>query len=162
MRETMRIKNSYALSALAGIGIVGALAGCSSTGSASTSDSDSSPAATASPSASPSASAATSTGASKYKDGTYTEDGTYQSPAGEGRITVTITLASDVVTAIKVDGHATDPTAKAYQADFDGGIAGKVVGKKIDSLNVTNVSGSSLTSGGFDDALKKIEAEAGA
>ncbi len=160
----MRIKNSYVLTAFAGIGVVGALAGCSSTGAASTSDSASSAAASPSASTSPSASASTetSTGTATYKDGTYTEDGTYQSPAGEGRITVTITLASDVVTAIKVDGHATDPTAKSYQADFDGGIAGKVVGKKIDSLNVTNVSGSSLTSGGFDDALKKIEASASA
>ncbi len=153
----MRLQNKYAISAFAGASLVGALAGCSSTVSASAPDDAT--VSTPTPTATTPESAGTS-GTSIYKDGVYTADGTYQSPAGEGRITVKVTLASDVVTAITVDGHATDPTAKAYQGDFDRGIAGKVVGKKIDALNVTNVSGSSLTSGGFDDALKKIEAAA--
>jgi uncharacterized protein with FMN-binding domain len=152
----MRLQNKYALSAFAGVSLVGALAGCSSTGTASTSDDS----AATKPSATSAPEAATTSGPTTYKDGTYTEDGTYQSPAGEGRITVKLTLAGGIVTAITVDGHATDPTAKAYQGDFDSGIAGKVVGKKIDALDVTNVSGSSLTSGGFDDALKAIESDA--
>jgi uncharacterized protein with FMN-binding domain len=154
----MRLKNSYALSAFAGVTLVGALAGCSST--ASTDTGSNAAAASTEPSAAATTSATASS--SSYKDGSYSADGTYQSPAGLGKITVSVTLASGVVTAIKVDGHATDPTAKAYQADFDSGIAGKVVGKKIDALNVTNVSGSSLTSGGFDEAIKTIEAQASA
>jgi uncharacterized protein with FMN-binding domain len=151
----MRLHSKYAISAFAGVSLVGALAGCSSTGAASTSDdSAAAPVKTSAPES------VSTSGPTTYKDGTYTADGTYQSPAGEGRITVKLTLASGAVTAITVDGHATDPTAKAYQGDFDRGIAGKVVGKKIDSLDITNVSGSSLTSGGFDDALKAIESDA--
>jgi uncharacterized protein with FMN-binding domain len=152
----MRLKNTYALSAFAGVSLVGALAGCSST-AASTSGATGTSASTE-PSAS--ASSASTPSAANYADGTYSADGSYQSPAGTGTITVKVTLAGGVVTAITTNGHATDPTAKSYQADFDAGIAGKVVGKKIDSLDVTNVSGSSLTSGGFDQAIAKIEAQA--
>jgi uncharacterized protein with FMN-binding domain len=152
----MRLKNSYAISAFAGVTLVGALAGCTTT-AASTDTGSNAAAASTEPSA-----AATTSSTGSYRDGDYSADGTYQSPAGVGRITVSVTLASGVVTAIKVDGHATDPTAKSYQADFDAGIAGQVVGKKIDSLDVTNVSGSSLTSGGFDKAIKAIEAQASA
>ncbi len=148
----MRLQNKITLSALAGASLIGSLAGCTTTASTPTSDTSSAP----------STGSSTGTASKTYKDGTYTEDGTYQSPAGTGRITVKLTLASGVVTAVNVNGHATDPTAKTYQADFDSGIAGKVVGKKIDSLNVTNVSGSSLTSAGFDEAIKAIEASASA
>jgi uncharacterized protein with FMN-binding domain len=151
----MRITNTYALSAFAGVSLVGALAGCSSTTAPATGTSTAASTA-ASPAASPAAANAT------YKDGSYSADGSYQSPAGTGLITVKLTLKDGVVTAITSDGHASDPTAKSYQKQFDDGIAGKVVGQKIDSLNVTKVSGSSLTSGGFDDAIKKIETAASA
>jgi uncharacterized protein with FMN-binding domain len=153
--HTNTISAKYAFSALAGLALLGAVAGCTSTAQTTTS-SNSSP----EPAASDAPSATAGSGASTYKDGTYTEDGTYESPAGLARITVKVTLANDIVTAIDVNGHATDATAKSYQGAFDSGIAGKVVGKKIDSLNVTVVSGSSLTSGGFDEAIKKIEATA--
>ncbi|HEY0259191.1 MAG TPA: hypothetical protein VGC18_05010 [Lacisediminihabitans sp.] len=143
----------YTFSAMAGLSLLVAVAGCSTTAATPTVEKSAAPKAS-SPAGSAPASGTT------YKDGTYTEDGTYQSPAGLGRITVTITLGGGIVKSIDVNGHATDPTAKSYQADFDSGIAGKVVGKKIDSLNVTNVSGSSLTSGGFDEAVTKIEAAA--
>jgi uncharacterized protein with FMN-binding domain len=153
----MRLHNKITLTALTGVSVIGALAGCSSTpATSSTNESATTPEPSATTTTAPTAAAGTST----YKDGTYTEDGAYQSPAGEGEITVTITLASDVVTAVKIDGHATDATAKNYQSQFENGIAGKVVGKKIDQLDVTKVAGSSLTSGGFHDAIKKIEAEA--
>lgn len=149
----MRITKKYALSAFAGVSMVGALAGCSSA----TTQPEIQPA--------PASSAGTQgsgapTASGSFKDGTYSADGSYQSPAGTGTITVKLTLANGIVTAISTNGHASDPTAKSYQDDFASGIAGKVVGKKINSLNVTNVSGSSLTSGGFDAAIKLIEASA--
>jgi uncharacterized protein with FMN-binding domain len=163
--NTNNIPAKYAFSALAGLSLLGAVAGCTSTAAQTptSNNSSSAPAASEAPSApaaSDAPSAAAGSGASTYKDGTYSADGTYESPAGLARITVKVTLAKDVVKAITVDGHATDATAKSYQGAFDSGIAGKVVGKKIDSLNVTIVSGSSLTSGGFDEAIKKIEASA--
>ena len=137
----------------AGLGLVGALAGCSAasaTDAATSGDAGSSTAATAAP----------ATTSASYKDGTYTEDGDYVSPGGPQSVTVKLTLAGDKVTAVTVTGHATDPTAKSYQAQFVDGISAAVVGKDIDALNVSRVAGSSLTSGGFNAALKAIKADA--
>jgi uncharacterized protein with FMN-binding domain len=95
-----------------------------------------------------------------YTDGTYTADGSYQAPSGTESITVELTLAGDTITDITVTPHATDPTAKIHQAEFVGGIADQTVGKDIDTLNVTRVSGSSLTSGGFKIAIEAIKEQA--
>lgn len=138
----------------AGLGLVGALAGCSAA-DASTPGT----AATSSGSGSSGSGSSADTSAS-YKDGTYTEDGDYTSPGGPQSVTVKLTLAGDKVTAVTVTGHASDPTAKSYQAQFVDGISAAVVGKDIDALNVSRVAGSSLTSGGFNAALKAIKADA--
>lgn len=95
-----------------------------------------------------------------YKDGSYTADGSYQAPSGTESITVELTLAGDKVTEVTVTPHATNPTAKGNQAKFVGGISDQIVGKDIDSLNVTKVSGSSLTSGGFKIAIAAIKEQA--
>ena len=95
-----------------------------------------------------------------YTDGSYTADGSYNAPSGTESITVEVTLADDKITEITVTPHATDPTAKGHQAEFVGGIADQVVGKDIDTLNVTKVSGSSLTSGGFKIAIEAIKEQA--
>jgi uncharacterized protein with FMN-binding domain len=95
-----------------------------------------------------------------YTDGSYTADGSYQAPSGTESITVEVTLADDKITDITVTPHATDPTAKGHQAEFVGGIAEQTVGKDIDTLNVTRVSGSSLTSGGFKIAIAAIKEQA--
>lgn len=95
-----------------------------------------------------------------YADGTYTAEGSYISPAGEESVAVEITLSGDAVTAVTVTPEAADPQAKSYQELFAGGIAAEVVGKDIDSLNVSRVAGSSLTSGGFNEALSAIKDEA--
>ena len=132
----------------AGLGLVGALAGCST-------------ATAAAPAAGSSSTAADApAGSSSYKDGTYSETAGYTSPGGPQTVTVKLTLAANKVTEVTVIGHASDPTAKSYQADFIGGISAEVVGKDIDSLNVSRVAGSSLTSGGFNAAIKAIKTDA--
>ncbi|MHA7281778.1 FMN-binding protein [Arthrobacter sp. TMS2-4] len=95
-----------------------------------------------------------------YEDGTYTETGNYQSPAGQEEVGVTLTLEADVVTAVEVEPMPDNPTTTEYQGRFAGGISEAVVGKKLDELSVDKVAGSSLTSGGFNDALGKIKSEA--
>jgi uncharacterized protein with FMN-binding domain len=128
----------------AGLGLMGALAACAP-GSATGGDTGDG--------------GSGSTDAS-YKDGSYTADGSYQAPSGTESITVEVTLADDKISEITVTPHATDPTAKGHQAEFVGGIADQVVGKDIDTLNVTRVSGSSLTSGGFKIAIAAIKEQA--
>jgi uncharacterized protein with FMN-binding domain len=95
-----------------------------------------------------------------FKDGTYSELGRYTSPGGASAVAVTLTLKRGVVTAVKVVPKAENPTAAGYESQFASGVAAKVVGKPITALNVTVVSGSSLTSQGFDAAVAAIEAKA--
>lgn len=157
--------------ALAGIAVIGGLAGCSSAGadaegtgsaSGSGSSSASTPAAgsTSESSTGATGSAGSGADASALKDGTYTEDGSYNSPGGQESITVKLTLAGGVVEDLDVTSNATNPNSKKYQGEFVDGINDIVVGKSIEDLNVSKVAGSSLTSGGFNDAIDKIIADA--
>lgn len=91
-------------------------------------------------------------------DGTYTATGSYRSPAGPEQVEVTVTLADGVVTAVEVTPLATDPTSTSYQTRFASGVADQVVGRALADVEVDKVSGSSLTSGGFMDALEQIAA----
>lgn len=129
----------------AGLGIATALAGCA--------------APTASGGTDPGTTVDNDTSAS-YADGTYSAEGDYVSPAGPSKVGVEITLEGDVVTAVTVTPLSTDSTAKGFQTQFADGIAAEVVGKDIDTLSVSRVGGSSLTSGGFADAVATIKAEA--
>ncbi|MFF2344184.1 FMN-binding protein [Pseudarthrobacter sp. NPDC058119] len=95
-----------------------------------------------------------------YKDGTYSADGNYVSPNGTETVGVQVTLAAGKVTDVKITQHPSNPNTRKFQGQFAGGIAAQVVGRNIDELNVSKVSGSSLTSGGFNQALAKIKAEA--
>ena len=95
-----------------------------------------------------------------YQDGTYSADGTYASPNGTETVGVELTLAAGTVTAVNITQHPSNPNTGKFQGEFAGGIAAQVVGKSIDELNVSKVAGSSLTSGGFNQALDKIKAEA--
>ncbi|MCK6081132.1 FMN-binding protein [Microbacterium sp. EYE_5] len=118
---------------------------------------------TTSPSDEPAGSGSTSQDASAgggYTDGTYTADGSYQTPESVETISVTITLESDVVTDVEVTGDPQARESQQYQGEFIGGIADEVVGKNIDDIQVDRVGGSSLTSGGFNQALEKIRDEA--
>ena len=144
---TQRTSRTLAIG-FAGLGLVGALAGCS-TGTTSGSTGSAGSGATADNAA-----------GGSFKDGTYTADGSYVSPGGPESITVKLTLASNKVTAVTVTPHANDETASSYQAMFVAGISDEVVGKEIDKLNVSRVAGSSLTSGGFNKAITAIEAQA--
>lgn len=101
-------------------------------------------------------------GTGSYTDGTYEAEGEYISPAGPSRVTVEITIADNSVSAVTVTPLATDPTSKGFQTQFADGISDAIVGQDIDSLEVSRVGGSSLTSGGFHDALEQIKSEASA
>ena len=103
-----------------------------------------------------------STGAGGYADGTYTAHGSYQTPESVETITVTVTLQDDVITAVEVVGDPQKRESEQYQGEFIGGIADVVEGQDIDEIQVSRVAGSSLTSGGFNDAIESIKAEAAA
>lgn len=98
--------------------------------------------------------------AESYADGEYTAEGSYQTPESVETISVTVDLADDVVTAVEVTGDPTRAESEQYQGQFIGGISQEVVGKRLDEISVDRVAGSSLTSGGFMQAVDKIRADA--
>ncbi|HEV7848676.1 MAG TPA: FMN-binding protein [Mycetocola sp.] len=135
---------------LAGMVVVGGLAGCAGSGSTTTSSESPSP--------------GTPTGqraaGADYKDGQYTAEGSYLSPGGPESVTVTLTVKDNTVTDLQVTGSGGTPNAKKYQGEFIENIDEIVVGKNIDELDVSRVAGSSLTSGGFNQALEQIRDDA--
>jgi uncharacterized protein with FMN-binding domain len=138
------VRNTYPLAVLVGVSIVGTLAGCS----AAPSEAD------------PEPGLGNSRFTGPYADGTYLATGSYVSPNGTETIDVSLTLQDDIITAVEVTPHPTNPNTERFQGEFAGGIADVIVGKNIDEISVTKVAGSSLASGGFNRALEEIKAEA--
>lgn len=130
---------------LAALTLLGSVAGCAATGTAD-GDTDSTGSDVSSD--------------APYTDGDYAASGSYQSPGGTETVTVTLTLSDDIVTALEVVGEGDNPDSQRYQGEFIDGIQAEVVGKNIDELEVDRVAGSSLTSGGFNDAIEQIKADA--
>lgn len=151
-----------AVTALAGLSLLGVVTGCST--EPDSADVTSTPAATLQSTAEASDDTTESTEAaaasSAYADGEYSAEGEYTSPGGKETIGVSLTLTGDVITAVTVTPESTNPNGKKYQGEFADGIAAVVVGKSIDDLEVSKVAGSSLTSGGFTDAVDQIKADA--
>ena len=134
--------------ALAGIAMMGGLAGCAASDTAGdppsgSSDADKEP-----------------TTSTEYTDGEYTATGDYDSPGGAETVTVTLTLEDNTVTDLEVTGSGGTPNAKKFQGEFIDGIDAIAVGQNIDDLNVSKVAGSSLTSGGFNNAIDQIRDDA--
>jgi len=143
------------------VGIAGALllAGCAAESSSAETTTDS-PTPQTTGQASPAATGAGSSTGTTYKDGTYTADGSYQTPETVEKITVSVTVSGDKVTTVEVTGDPQAAETKHYQGQFIAGISAQVVGKKLDEISVSRVSGSSLTSKGFTQALATIRTEA--
>jgi uncharacterized protein with FMN-binding domain len=149
---------------VAAVGVAGAfaLAGCTAptttaeptTGATTAPETGTAPAPTAS------ASEESSGTASTYADGTYTAEGSYATPESVETIVVTVTLQDDIITGVDVVGDPQKRESEEYQSRFIGGIADVVVGQDIDQIAVSRVAGSSLTSGGFNQAIDTIKSEA--
>jgi len=150
MRTIHPSKSAAAL--IAGLALAGSLAACSSPAPTSGGDTG----------GDTGSDTGSDTAGGEFTDGTYEASGSYQAPSGTESVDVTVTLEGGVITDVVVVGTATDPEAKVHQGEFIDGIAGEVVGKPIDEIQVSKVSGSSLTSGGFNKAIEEIKAEAAA
>lgn len=95
-----------------------------------------------------------------YKNGSYESNGAYTSPGGAEQVGVKLTLKDDVITEVEFMQMAERPASVRFQKQFAEGYKDMVVGKKIDEVQLTKVSGSSLTPKGFMDALQKIKDQA--
>ncbi len=142
--------------ALAGVAGLLVLAGCSGTADAEDQSTD-----TGTDTSTESTDSGAATGGD-YTDGTYTADGSYQTPETVETISVTLTVADGLVTDVEVTGDPQARESEQYQGEFIGGIADEVVGKSLDDIEVSRVAGSSLTSGGFNEAVESIKEQAAA
>jgi uncharacterized protein with FMN-binding domain len=95
---------------------------------------------------------------STYADGVYTATGQYGNLPSS--ITVTVTLVDDVITAVEVTPHATNPTSLDLQRRFTAAVPAVVVGKPIDEVKVGRLAGSSGTPEGFNAAIQRIKEQA--
>lgn len=93
-----------------------------------------------------------------YIDGVYSAVGMYGGLPSS--ITVTITLDHEVITAVKVTPHATNPTSLDLQQKFAEAVPQEVIGKRISEVKVGKLAGSSGTPDGFNDAIRQIKQKA--
>lgn len=145
---------------IAGLSLVGTVAGCAPSAQAPAAQSTAASSAPATSGAPMAGTGASTSAASGYKDGTYSADGNYVSPNGTETVGVELTLSGGTVSDVTITQHPSNPNTRKFQGEFAGGIKAQIVGKKLDELNVSKVAGSSLTSGGFNQAVEKIKAEA--
>ena len=131
---------------IAGLSLAGSAAGCAPGQATSTQGTSAAP--------------STAAGSASYQDGTYSADGNYVSPNGTETVGVTLTLAGGAVSDVQITQHPSNPNTRKFQGEFAGGIQSQIVGKSLDEIKVSKVAGSSLTSGGFNQAVEKIKADA--
>lgn len=95
-----------------------------------------------------------------YEDGVYEVTGNYISPGGAEEIGVVLTLENNVIVESEVEVRAEREISLEMQNDFAANYKDMVIGKNIDEVELTKVSGSSLTPQGFNDALEKVKVQA--
>jgi uncharacterized protein with FMN-binding domain len=92
-----------------------------------------------------------------YKDGSYSAAGGYETPGGSESMKVRVTLQGGVVTAVSASAKTDNQESVDYADSFLSSYKSSVVGKNINSLSLSRVAGASLTTMGFNNALKQIK-----
>ncbi len=105
----------------------------------------------------PASSPAASSG---YKNGTFTAQQSYYTPGGSEGITVMLTIQNGTVTDSTIQNQSNNGASQDYQATFANEYKAYVVGRKLNNIQLSQVSGSSLTTEGFNAALDQIKAQA--
>lgn len=98
--------------------------------------------------------------ASDYNNGVHSTQVTYFTPMRtEYLLDISLTLNNDIITDANIaysQGAEVDPNAQKFEAAYKS----QIIGKDIDSLNLSRVGGASLTTGAFNEALVAIKADA--
>jgi uncharacterized protein with FMN-binding domain len=98
--------------------------------------------------------------AQSYLDGTYAAGGSYTSPGGITGIDVAVQLKDDIISWVLITPGTFVGDPGKFQQQFAAAIPDAVIGKDIDSIVISRIAGSSLTSIAFNQALDKIKREA--
>jgi hypothetical protein len=74
-------------------------------------------------------------------------------------MTVGLTVKGDTVTNSTVT-YDSEGARSSYSKRFNSGYQSQVIGKDLGSINLSRVSGSSLTTAAFNNALSSIKSQA--
>ena len=97
--------------------------------------------------------------AGNFKDGTFTVNSPYVSRGGQDSIDVTLTLKGNIVTDANLVEHPSNPKSQGHEDAFAAAYKPLVVGQRLDAIQLDRVSGASLTTGAFNNAIAQIEAQ---
>lgn len=95
-----------------------------------------------------------------YKNGAYSTTERYSAPDGSQSMDVTLTITDGMITESSVVPGSKNGDSRAWQDMFIKNYKTKVVGKNLADLNVSKVSGASLTTRAFNNALNDIRTQA--
>ena len=91
-------------------------------------------------------------------DNTYTTTVEYDVPEGTESNSFSLVIKDGIISSIEVGITTTNKASLKYQQDFAKNIASIVVGQKISELKtIDRVSGASVTTTAFNDALLKLQ-----
>ena len=92
-----------------------------------------------------------------FKDGKYSSGANYFVRGHMESITVSITLAKNVIVSVENQESGTNSVSAQYQDAFEGLYKDSVINKNITSVNLSRVAGASDTTNAFMQAFQKIE-----
>ena len=95
-----------------------------------------------------------------YKNGQYTSTQTYFIEGSNDTVEYKITINGDIITSATATLLSGDRQSNRYVSSFNSVLSSKVVNKKLSSVSNLYVSGASLTSDAFTDAINDIKSKA--
>lgn len=97
---------------------------------------------------------------SGYNDGTYSVTADYYTPEDTDTIKVTMAVQNGVITDVDSTTTTSSRESRQYDSSFLNSYKSYVIGKSLKDLNLNRVSGASLTTEGFNNALDMIRQQA--
>lgn len=95
-----------------------------------------------------------------YKNGTYTSKITYNVPDHKTyTMDVTLTIDKDKVTSSNIV-YSSNASGDGNTKKFNNAYSSQVIGKDVDSINLSRVGGASLTTNAFNNAIEAVKADA--
>ncbi len=102
------------------------------------------------------------TSSTSYKDGTYTSSAvSYSVPrGGYNSLKATVVINSGKISSVTTSNEVADRESGMYVSNFEGNLSSDAVGQTIGDYSPSRISGASLTTSAFDEALTDIAAQA--
>lgn len=90
-----------------------------------------------------------------FNNGTYHTQKSYRTPDGTYQMDVTLTITNDIVTSANLSFDTRGSKSK-YSKRFSSSYQSQVIGKNLNDIKLSRVSGASLTTATFNSAVMTI------